>query len=465
LVALSLLILFCQADVIEEVMNGYFNGRSGSIVIDSEKYSQLAFQSSFGVEAVNKSTVDTQVFNIISRALNLPRMESEGGVAPKVEFNIFSTPKGNFFFSFDGLSFNLISDLKLKVIGHNPIYVTETSRPYSPDSSLATAITGHHPKNHGIINGREQIRQTSFLEVASLIHPNSLVISASYFHDSSLIFKTSRDGSYYWDNVNQGFKQSSDHIESISELCVGKIQFSEFFEQFSVPESFKKSWSTNILIAELLFVSNAAHYLKKQTTKSPNFLNFHFHSINLVGTEFGTRSSEFQSAITLIDTVLHHILSDNSYQYQLLFLPSLHNEETEGQIDLLGRSFPQLNLKHYPQIFLDRIRSGEEKRKICQRIRELIQSPTTSVHCMFTQAEVNSRREKRTTESLNYFANDDNNITVGVFFAPVQAFHLYFWFFLFLVGVTIYSIYMLLGIEVDQSLSATSAYVQKNPRK
>jgi hypothetical protein len=58
-----------------------------------------------------------------------------------------------------------------------------------------------------------------------------------------------------------------------------------------------------------------------------------------------------------------------------------------------------------------------------------------------------------------------NTTSLAAFFGPVEAFHLYVWFFIFLVVVLIYSVYLLVGIEVDQGVSSTSAYVQKDSRR
>jgi len=103
--------------------------------------------------------------------------------------------------------------------------------------------------------------------------------------------------------------------------------------------------------------------------------------------------------------------------------------------------------------------NGPEKMRICKRIRELIQSPVTKVYCMFTEEDSLSRKRYEEESFLT-----ETNYTVQTFFEPVQAFHLYFWFFLFLVLVLLGAIYMLVGIEVDQSIESTSSYVQKNPR-
>ena len=51
--------------------------------------------------------------------------------------------------------------------------------------------------------------------------------------------------------------------------------------------------------------------------------------------------------------------------------------------------------------------------------------------------------------------------TVASFFEPVQALHLYVWFFIFLIVVLGYAVSLLVSIEVDQGTVATSAYVQK----
>jgi hypothetical protein len=68
--------------------------------VDSDKYPSISVQTSFPME--NKDQIsDIQLFNIISNSLSL---------ASDVNANdkIFSSPsKGNFFFSFDGLSLGI----------------------------------------------------------------------------------------------------------------------------------------------------------------------------------------------------------------------------------------------------------------------------------------------------------------------------------------------------------------------
>jgi len=280
--------------------------------------------------------------------------------------------------------------------------------------------------------------------------------------------ETQRDGAFYWDNVNHAFKQSSDDINETNisnEVLVEKKDFSNFLESFSA-QDLKQSWSTDILTAELFFIWNAARYLKKDSLSSafPNFLNFHFQSISLIESEFGFDSEEFNTAVILLDRVLDNILNDNFYSYELLFLPAIHHEETKKQLSLIGKLFPNLNLKNYPQIFLDHRTNdnGNQKSKICNKLREVLQGSSTLVFCLFSQSEASSHQKR------DYFENTDTptpEITPQQFFGPVEALHMYLWIFLFLIVVLLYTVYMLVGIEVDAGLSATSSYVQKNPRK
>jgi len=123
----------------------------------------ISFQSSFKVNSINSTTADIQLFNVFSRHLNLPRVHlSHSEEVPFVEVDMFSIPKGNIFFSFDGISLDKLINLNLKVIGHNPLSIKRTSRPYNPISTLATVITGQQPRHHGIVKGREQLKETSF---------------------------------------------------------------------------------------------------------------------------------------------------------------------------------------------------------------------------------------------------------------------------------------------------------------
>jgi len=180
----------------------------------------------------------------------------------------------------------------------------------------------------------------------------------------------------------------------------------------------------------------------------------------MIVSEFGINSMEFVTSIKLLDEVLNDIIPiNNDYSYQLLLLPPLKNEETIIQSALISRFFPQLSLKNYPHIYLDNV-YGEEKSQVCNRIRELVQSPTTSVFCMFSASEVTSRF-KRSIDEFTPMQND----TIQDFFQPVFSLHLYLWFFLFLTGAMIYSVYLLVGIESDQGINATSSYVQKTIRK
>jgi len=212
---------------------------------------------------------------------------------------------------------------------------------------------------------------------------------------------------------------------------------------------------------ELLFVYTAAKKLHTDGAH-PSFLNFHFHAFDLIVNEYGANSEEMRGAIEFVDEVLAAIIALNKhYSYELLFLPSLQPPAVKAQVDLIGRNFPALNLKTWPQIRLDKVRTADEKARICARVRELIQGPATKVYCLFSQEEAQQTRAKRSESS---FASS-NTTTLAEFFGPVEAFHLYVWFFLFLVVVLGYSIYMLVGIEVDQGISSTSAYVQKDSRR
>lgn len=88
-----------------EFNNGFSNGRSGTIIIDNDQYPQISLQSSFDI--TSPATEDVQLFNIVSRGLNLPRVETKG-IAPEMSnLDVFTAPKGNFFFSFDGLALGM----------------------------------------------------------------------------------------------------------------------------------------------------------------------------------------------------------------------------------------------------------------------------------------------------------------------------------------------------------------------
>lgn len=452
IVILSAFLIFCKADLAEEFTNGYCAGRSGSIIVDNEKNSEVHFQSSFNVE----TATDTQLYNIIATALNLPRVDSPSSTPlPVVETSLFSKPNKNFFFSFEGLSLNEISVNKMKVIGKNALQVTRTSRPYSPASLLATTLTGQYPRSHGIIKGREPMKAShvNVMSVMAHVYPNAHVISGSYSHESALHLSSKKDGAYYWDNVKHSFKQATE-VSGIPSVLIGDIQVSAFVKAFNAQSLFtKESWSLSMLRSELAFVWHAAAYLKD--LDGTQFLNFHFQSIDMVRQEFGIASKEVEEAVSVMDSVLATIIS-GKVSYEMLYLPSLNNEESKSQVSLLSGVFPGLNLKTFPQIYLDSASENGEKSRMCNRIRELLQSSTTKVFCMFTQSEANSRLKR--SEDANLATSD---YTVTSFFEPVQAFHLYFWFFLFLIVVLGYSVYLLVGIEVDQGTVATSAYVQK----
>jgi len=311
------------------------------------------------------------------------------------------------------------------------------------------------------VQGRESLRQVNLFDVASLVYPHAQIISGSYFHDLSHLFETKKNGAYYWDNVKHSFKQVSDEVEGASELLVGQKDMHAFLKRFNRENFDGTSWPRQILIAELLFVYSAAQKLSKEPAH-PHFLNFHFHAFDLIATEYGEDSAEMRDAVLFVDEVLTAVMAKSAdFSYALLFLPSLHQPGSKAQIDLVARHFPALNLKSWPQIRLGDRMSGNEKARTCTRIRQLIQTAKTKVYCLFSQEESRHVHHKRSEASLG----TSNTTSLAAFFGPVEAFHLYVWFFLFLVVVLAYSVYMLVGIEVDQGISSTSAYVQKDSRR
>jgi len=287
--------------------------------------------------------------------------------------------------------------------------------------------------------------------------------------------ETRRDGSYYWDNIAHAFKQAVDEEEEQSQsnnvLLVEKKDFSSFLSRFGA-QDVKESWSTDMLTAELYFVWNAANRLRTEyVNNNPHFLNFHFQSISSIASEFGPQSNEFKKAVKLVDDVLFSILNDNYYSYELLFLPSIHHEETKQQLKILADYYPELNVKNYPQLYLDQKNiDGGKKSKICDGLRTLIQNPTNLVFCLFSYSEARARGKRDFAQDTKAPTGAPTtlypaNVTTEEFFSPVVTLHLFLWIFIFLFLFIVYTVYLLVGIEVDAGLSTTSSYVQKNNRK
>jgi len=345
--------------------------------------------------------------------------------------------------------------------------VTRSSRPYNPYSVLATSITGYQPKVHGVVTGRETMVEANFLEFASQIHENSIFISGGFSKAVSQLLKTKRDGSFYWSNVDKSFVQSQDAVKPLSkDFFVGQEVVSNFFNHFQVNSELKTK-AFDQFIAELSFVWNAAKVLKQQSTSEPQFLSFHFDSFNSIATQFGLKSIEFEQVINLADEVLSSFLSQTDYSFELLYLPSVTaHRDIQSILFLLQREFDFSNeeLKNYPHLYLPNA-DAHEKSRICKRLRSYIQTPSTLVFCMFNERQVSDLSQSRIKRGIVEMDENSDVVTNSTYFEPVIYFHLFFWFFLFLIFGGVYAVYLLCSIETDKGVIATSSYVSKVPRK
>jgi len=305
----------------------------------------------------------------------------------------------------------------------------------------------------------------SFLEYAKKLSPQSEVISGAFAHGTSLIFGSHTGGSYHWDSETQSYQQTLD-TRNPNKFLVEKSDFDSFFDHFSVAPELRTQ-PFHQLAAELLFVWNAANILEN-SKNTQHYLSFHFDAIDQILRHFGANSNEIISAIKLVDQVLYSIVSRTQSSYEILYLPSVVNAHTQSIISLLTREFDfsSQEVKYLPHLYVNGL---DEKYRICNRLRELIQTNSTLVFCMYSDHDNNVARKRGIAEvDSEYDGVTDPptpiNKTNG-YFEPVINFHLYFWFYLFLVIVMGCGIWILCSIESDKALIATSNYVSKAPRK
>jgi len=369
-----------------------------------------------------------------------------GESAPTVPVDLFNKPQGNMLFVLEGFTADMLKKTSFEVLGQS-IPIERTSRPYHPDSLVATAVTSKQPKEHGVFRQGEQLHSMNIFDLANGLYDGVTIVGAAISKSQAQVLSThSKSNAYFLCGTSGLWKGPIADFVSFDKNAVLK----------AVSVDFEADPSIDTLLNEVSFVLNAAQVLANSKYQT-YILSFQFSAPQLILAKYGVDSPVFQKAMQLIDSTIK-IATKSQPSFQILYLPALTNARVE---DIKNTVFPIVakylaDPIYFPQIELDQ--DGKNvKTELCQRIRNTLGAhfrEETNVFCALDARDQMKRAIFAPPPPGGNATNED-----------VYLFHSFFWIFLFVIAAALWAFYMIAFIEPDTGLQQDSAYVKKTPHQ
>jgi len=452
---LLLCFLFVYTITATGLYEGFKNGypwQGVDIVIDDERYVAPSLETP---GLTSQSIKDTQIFNILGQTLGTPLLsDSDDDRVALNNVNLFSRPQGHVFFVLEGLTDDMLASTSFRSLRKTaPSTISRTSRPYYPQATMATAVTGQQPKQHGVFQQGNNLASKNIFDLASHLYEDSAIFGASLSKSSAdILVPQSNGAAFHWCPA-AGWKGKFSQFTQINK--------DDLHQQFPSEDTFlsRDDESIRALVAELSFVLNAGKILP---TQGSYFFSFHFSAPQLIAAQFGASSETFAKAIELIDRVIEVCLQSHP-TYSILYLPALTNAQIEETKNLLssllagkfeGDSF-------FPHVKLNSEATGD-KQQICHRLREALFAASLEKTYIFCALNSHQDKKRIAQNILVEQLNSDGNSTDP---DAVWKFHTFFWIFPLLIGGLLFAIYAIATIEPDVSMEESVAYVKAVPHQ
>jgi len=358
-----------------EVDNGFYDGRSGQVIIkpqsiqdDSFVLLRHGFSSQTEDIGVGESIRDVEFAGLLSHALGGPYLPL---VSTKATHTLFQKARANLLFVIDGMGSEIASEIPMRVMDGKRVKITKTSYPQDQIATVATLLSGTTPSEHGIIGSfwRNSEGEISAYKaqaaplvagIFDLINQstggNSFIFSASsdYQLSSALgahqYFVSDNCVGIYYNTQTATFENiySSPYpslvisetslLENLSERS-SLFQYNPTTQIATItlngePVSFDlHNYEDSMLFLEVEYLLNFLEMLDQEDLKSmvsdsnPDLYSFAFSSVRIIKDAYGRHSKAFRAAVQLVDGAISIALER---------VNSLYNGHIASEIIYLG---------------------------------------------------------------------------------------------------------------------------------
>eukprot|EP01090_Pellita_catalonica_P013852 TRINITY_DN3381_c0_g1_i1.p1 TRINITY_DN3381_c0_g1~~TRINITY_DN3381_c0_g1_i1.p1 ORF type:complete len:516 (-),score=90.33 TRINITY_DN3381_c0_g1_i1:30-1577(-) len=434
---LVLLCTLCAADTIPRtVLNGYYPGRSGDIVIyDKTLKQEDSFIVVFGEgTSLPEEFTEREVAEFITQSMGMPPLAHEQ--APHFDINnFFSKPEANVLIIVESAR----GDLTVTK-GKSASKIVKESFPYSSVAHTTTMITGVTPAKHGIVGAQWLDRmgvstQKAFSSwnpvVAGSSSPNIQDHLTLISGGQSLIFSIAAEKSmartlaakpFVAENANsfglywEGSAFDSIYEDKIPQLLLsrdsilsafvadGTIETDSLFFYITVEGErvgfdLRKDFGllSEVAVVEAFAARLADHEFFDELTKdsAQDFYSFAFSAVGQIEAAYGEHSRQFVAAMHLVNNAIEQVFEavDSVYRNvvkEIVRVPatpqqSLLADEINSKLakSLPSDKTPVYNTQtFYPQVYLENVEEDKVRKTVCEDLEQSLTDFGVEVECM-----------------------------------------------------------------------------------
>jgi len=450
-----------------DVTNGYFEGRSGDLLIKKDVPSEESFmmflnEKSTGlpVPKHEMTLFETQVADLLSYLVGTAPLNPQADRTQFPKKGFFSNPKANVLFVFDSTDTAPEMGLKHKIASE--AYPDETI------TALTSIVTGATPSQHGIIGdawlargsgetisayeswnpSRSGSRSVTIQDVFGLAYGGrSLVLSFSsklpiaraLSAKPFLLKPTSPNYGFFWNGkgFDSVYYDKAKYTATSAELfaILAQLQDSPL-----VLDSESNSLVVNVdgqqvsldlnapeVVAVVAEVSYALHLMNLLSTAEelralvsdevPDFFSFGFSSIKDLRNKYGRSSSQLRAVSVLVDYAVSTVVEKLNTLYQGKLLAEavyLSSKETpvsttqqivaKTRATLVSQLAGEEHLGEvYPEVYLRTDIAPEQKEEACSFLQQVLSPADVEVYCLPHPSHFRSLR----ADTTNSTSDDD----------------------------------------------------------